>query len=340
MQSPPLDDVVRFLSRPDTFPDAPTRVEVKETNTAYVFITDRFAYKMFKPVDAEPIRHTSLDQRRAACEAEVALNRRLADDIYMGIVAVTLCPDADLALNGGGPPVEWLIQMRRIEPEFGLPERLASGNLGKHELAGLAAHLAAFYLDLTPAPVQADRYVARMGEMLAEMEVLMTGIGDYPERKAFDRAKHKLQVLIGEVKDEMHRRVEKGLVVEGHGDLRPEHVYLLESGPVIIDCLAFEQELRMTDPADELSFLLLEINRLGYPEKGRDLQEAFFEVYPHRPSPRLLAFFRAFRACHRGSLAARRVEGDGDSDPKWERRIQSYLDEAALHLKAATEATP
>ena len=59
-------------------------------------------------------------------------------------------------------------------------------------------------------------------------------------------------------------RVRDGRIVDAHGDLRPEHVCLLDP-PVVIDCLEFNRELRLVDPFDELAFLGFECALLGAP---------------------------------------------------------------------------
>ena len=122
-----------------------------------------------------------------------------------------------------------------------------------------------------------------------------------------------------------NERVRAGRVVEGHGDLRPEHVWLGEP-PAIIDCLEFSAELRTLDTADELAFLALECERLGAPQLGRALLDAFAEFTGDVPAPALVDFYQAFRACVRANIAIRHLrEARYRDDPKWPRRAREYL---------------
>ena len=57
-------------------------------------------------------------------------------------------------------------------------------------------------------------------------------------------------------------RVRHRRIVDGHGDLRPEHIWL-DDKVRIIDCLEFNPRLRVVDPFDEIAYLGLECERLG-----------------------------------------------------------------------------
>jgi aminoglycoside phosphotransferase family enzyme len=60
-----------------------------ETHISWVILAGDYAYKLKKPLDLGFLDFSSLDKRRACCEAEIRLNRRLAPDIYLGVVPVT-----------------------------------------------------------------------------------------------------------------------------------------------------------------------------------------------------------------------------------------------------------
>ena len=121
-------------------------------------------------------------------------------------------------------------------------------------------------------------------------------------------------------------RVASGRVVEGHGDLRPEHIYL-EQPPAIIDCIEFSLELRQVDIADELSFLALECRRLGDGDLGQQVLAAYQEAC-HDPIPEtLLAFYRSYRACVRAKVAALRAQQVSvETRPALLRLIHQYVD--------------
>ena len=109
-----LDEKVAFLRAPTSYPAGPSTVEAVETHMAWVFLTDRHAYKLKKPVAYAELDFTTLARRHWACAEEVRLNRRLAGSVYQGLVPLTADPQDTLILGGGGEIVDWLVQMRRL----------------------------------------------------------------------------------------------------------------------------------------------------------------------------------------------------------------------------------
>jgi hypothetical protein len=93
----------------------PTRhVTVVETHYAWVFLVDRRAYKLKKPLRHGRIDYRSLANRRRGCAAELLLNRRLAPAVYQALVPLSLNPSGRLVLGPGMRVVDWLVRMRRL----------------------------------------------------------------------------------------------------------------------------------------------------------------------------------------------------------------------------------
>jgi aminoglycoside phosphotransferase family enzyme len=123
-------------------------------------------------------------------------------------------------------------------------------------------------------------------------------------------------------------------IVEGHGDLRPEHVSL-GPPPAAIDCLEFDRDLRLVDPVDELAFLALECRRLGAPAVGEWILDEYTRFSGDAPAPALVAFYKAYRACRRAKLAVWHLRDHGrpphDAD-RWRGRAARYLELGAAAL--------
>ena len=127
-------------------------------------------------------------------------------------------------------------------------------------------------------------------------------------------------------------RVALGRVVEGHGDLRPEHV-CLEAEPQVIDCLEFSRELRMLDIAEELGFLALECERLGAPRAKAEIFAQYAARSGDSPDAAMVDFYQSVHACVRATLAAAHLaEPERDDHARWRERAAAYLRLAALHL--------
>jgi uncharacterized protein len=101
----------------------------------------------------------------------------------------------------------------------------------------------------------------------------------------------------------LRSRADGGHIVEGHGDLRPEHVCLLDP-PVVIDALEFNAAFRQVDPLDETAFLGMECEVAGAAWIGPRLMGRVASALQVEQAAPLVAWYTAFRALLRARLAA------------------------------------
>jgi aminoglycoside phosphotransferase family enzyme len=319
--SPTLDAKVAFL-RGSCGPDD----EAIETHFAWVFLIDDRAWKLRKPVRRDTMDYGSLEARRLDSLEEIRLNRRLAPDVYLGTAPLTLTADGQLAIDGQGEIVDWLVCMRRLDRSRLLEAQLAQGSVKPESLRPVVRLLADFYRTAAPAISDGPAFLARIGRQVeANQQVLApAGVTGNETLLVLQRefiAKHSSLLA---------QRAASGCVVEAHGDLRPEHVYLDDS-PAIIDCLEFDRDLRVLDRAEELSFLHLECARIGHEATGRALLRGCLALLADHATDALLHFYRGHRATTRAKLYAWRAsEPDGGTRREW-------LDLAGEYVRRALE---
>lgn len=116
--SPPMIEKLRFLSNPSAYPNAPSNVIVTETHMSFVFLAGDRAFKLKKPVRHAFLDFSTLAAREADCREELRLNRRLTQDVYLGLVALTYDRARGFVLGGDAPVVDWLVEMRRLPQEW------------------------------------------------------------------------------------------------------------------------------------------------------------------------------------------------------------------------------
>jgi aminoglycoside phosphotransferase family enzyme len=301
---------------------------------SWVFLAGGWAYKLKKPVRYQFLDFSTPVARRRDCEEEVRLNRRLAPDVYVGTVPLTCDGKGGLQLEGTGHPVEWLVKMRRLPAARMLDQALAAGAVASDDAARVAAVLARFYRSLAPVEISADDYRRRLAD---ETNACRTELEQSVYALGVERIASVSRELIAFLEGNdalLRKRVEGGLIVEGHGDLRPEHVCLLEP-PVVIDCLAFNRDLRILDAGDEISYLAMECERLGAVWFGRSIIEAYREATCDDVAQALVHFYSAFRALVRAKLAAWHThDAPPEGRGKWIGRALQYLDLAEAHSRA------
>jgi len=333
--SPGLADKVAFLDQPGSYPDPTTRVDALETHMSWVFLTDAFAYKLKKPVRYDYLDFSTLEARRLDCEEELRLNRRLAAEVYLAVVPLMRAPDGTFGLGGQGQPVDWLVKMRRLPQEWMLDDLIRRHELSDADLHALARKLAAFYAGVAREPMSAPAYRFRLAaQIAANLRELSAAEFNLPAQRLVGIAEAQ-SAFLQRQSALFDERVVRGRIVEGHGDLRPEHVCLLPR-PVVIDCLEFKRDFRIADPLDELSYLAMECERLGMPEIGPWLLSAYAEASGDRwPAP-LPHYYRSCRASLRARLSIVHLRDDGRHPPeKWIRVAREYLDLAELHIERA-----
>lgn len=320
-----LADKVAFLERPESYPVSPGAVEPVETHLAWVFLTDRYAYKLKKPARYPFLDFSTLDARRHDAEEEVRLNRRLAPGVYLGVVALAVNRTGGLVLEGDGTPVDWLVKMRRLPRERMLDFAIASGSVDSAALEAVADHLAGFYREACGVPITADAYRRRFDEEI-EANARATAQLRYGLPSAVIVATAAAQRrFLERGRDLLDARAAAGRIVEGHGDLRPEHV-CLGPPPVIIDCVEFNRNFRILDPADELAYLGMECERLGAESIGATLLDRYGTLTADRPPEALVAFYKSVRALLRAKLAAWHLDDPRVAYPsQWFNRARAYL---------------
>ncbi|MCP8937941.1 hypothetical protein NK718_05390 [Alsobacter sp. SYSU M60028] len=320
---------VALLSRPETYGlPADTPVAVRETRTSFVFLTPTEAYKLKKPIRDALMDFTTLAARRRNAEEETRLNARLAATVYLGVVPLARAADGGLALGGPGEPVDWLVRMRRLFDDGFLDRALAERRVDRRSIEAAAERLAGFYARQTlVAAAPAEHVAAARRQILAARAILL-----HPR---FGLSRRRVTRLCGSLlhvaRDggPLARRLALRPPVEGHGDLRPEHVWL-DGAPLAIDCLEFSRPLRLVDPFDELGFLGLECERLGAPWVGPILLDAATRALDDRPTPDILRHYRSFRAVLRAALALRHYLEPPRREPKrWMAQAKAYLRLAA-----------
>jgi aminoglycoside phosphotransferase family enzyme len=305
-------------------------IESIETHMSWVFLTEDHAYKLKKPVRYDYLDFSTIERRRSDCETEVRLNRRLTTGVYLGTLPVALERDGTIATGGGGEVIDWLVWMKKLPRERTLEASLGRREVSPPELASAAELLARFYRD-APAravPDQVERTFATLSDNRRALSSLSVS------RDLVDSAIVPLLRWL----ERRPSTLEQRRIVEGHGDLRPEHIFLLEP-PAIIDCIEFNQSFRELDPVSDLGFLALECERMDAGSIGSLFLDTHRAIARDDPSPALLDFYAALHAGTRAKIALWHLLEPDHRDPRiWRKKAHRYLDLAARHAdRLATE---
>jgi aminoglycoside phosphotransferase family enzyme/predicted kinase len=304
-------EVVRAMLDPGFYPNRPARVELRETHASWVFLAGELAYKLKKPVRFPFLDYGTPEQRQRMCREEVRVNSSLAPAYYLGVGSVAR-RDGRLELAPEDDPgaIDYVVEMRTIPEELTL-ERLASeGTLDESQIDAVARALARFHAE-APALGDPALRVSRLLQALAEnLETLRSaGPPAIPEAR-LQAAERFTDAFLRARRGQLEQRAEAGLVRDGHGDLRAEHVILTD--PVqIFDRIEFDPALREIDVAADLAFLVMDLGRLGAWSHSRRLAVAYREAGGDPGDEPLLSFLAAYRAWVRAKVACLRAAEPG-----------------------------
>ncbi|GLS34490.1 hypothetical protein GCM10010869_00780 [Mesorhizobium tianshanense] len=319
-------------------------MEARETHMSWVFLTDELVYKLKKPVRHAFLDFSTIRKRHLYCNEELRLNARLAAETYRRVVA--LCRDASghFGLGGSGRVVDWLVEMKRLPQSDMLDQRIRGGRAAAAEINEVAKRLVDFYAERRAEIAGGGAYLRHLiGEQRINRAILLR-----PEFALSHTAFGPLDMVDGllqRLRPQIEARILRGAIVEGHGDLRPEHVCLCQP-PQIIDCLEFNRSMRIIDPYDEINYLGLECEMLGAPWVRPLLGQALESRLPDRPDANLLALYGTFRALLRARLCvAHLLEKPVRHPEKWRPLAIRYIRQAerellSLQSPPARKSTP
>jgi len=294
------------MCRPEFYPRRPANVALVQTHISFVLLADDDVYKLKKPVRFSFLDFSSVERRRHFCHEEVRLNRRLAPDVYRGVVAI--CRDGDgyrLGREDDPQAVEYAVHMRRLPAAHMLDWLLAHGQVTPSLIDALAHRIAEFHRHADTGPaVTANGDPAAVWRVLQDNYTAMRPFRDGTIAAADDDAIQAFARDFLARHDALFRRRQaEGRMRDGHGDLRCEHICCTD-GYAIVDCVEFSPQFRYCDVASDIAFLAMDLEYLGHADLAAHLVTRY-AAYANDPElPRLEGFYRCYRAYVRGKVGS------------------------------------
>lgn len=284
----------------------PPPAAVVETHVSVLHFHDDLVVKFKKPVRFPFLDFTAVEARRAACEAEVAANRRLSPDVYLGVAALTL----------GAQVLDHAVVMRRLPADRSLGALVRGGAADAlhGDMTRLAGVLARFHdrAERSEA-IDADaRPEALRRTWRHSLDAIGPFAGTMVDGDLLGRVEALAMGYLAGRAPLFERRIAEGRICDGHGDLLADDVFLLDDGPRLLDCVEFDPRLRHVDVVADLAFLVMDLEFLGAAGLAGELLEAYEEASAERVVPSLVHHYVAQRAMVRAEVACLRAEQAGD----------------------------
>lgn len=307
-QLPPL--IHSLLADPVCYDHAVGKVQLIETHISWVLLTGKYAYKIKKPVNLGFLDFSTLALRHQACADEVRLNRRLAPEIYLGVVAITVSPYAP-RVNGQGLTIEYAVKMLQFPPDATLDYLSERGELGALQIDRLAARLAQFHFgecQVAPADSPWGEPEAILQPVIDNFRILAERLSDHGQKQQLARLQSWSLDEHERLTPLMLERKRKGMVRECHGDLHLGNLAWVNEQLIIFDCIEFNPALRWIDVISEVAFCYMDLLHRQHRDLAFRFLNAWLEVSGDYQGVALLRFYAVYRAMVRAKVAALRAE--------------------------------
>lgn len=328
-----LPDSLRSLLTPRAYSHPVESVTLVETHISWVLLTGTYAYKIKRPVKYPFVDLTSMERRAFFCHEELRLNRRFAPELYLDVCPITL--DSGLArVSGEGEVIEHAVRMRQFDREEELDRLLASGRIAPEELERFGRDLAQVHAQL-PAAAPEDRWgqpqvvrelIARNIEECRQARVPLEGDaqGAGPAQA--------LMVQVEALEERLAGRRAAGRIRECHGDLHSRNIVRSGSRLVAFDCIEFEPAFRWIDVAEEVAFLLADLEAQEHGLHANAFLRGYLSGSGDYELCRLLPVYQAHRALIRAKVSALRAAEDPREAEAGRRACEAYLEVARCAL--------
>ena len=304
---------------------------VMETHISWILLTGDIVYKIKKPVDFGFIDYSTLDRRAHFCEEEVRLNRRLAPEMYLGVVPVYGSAAAP-TLTADGTPIEYMVKTRQFRQQDLLGNMQRAGTLQPAHIDALATRLAAFHDRANRAepgsewgePQQLHAPVAQNFEQIRPL------LSDPKHLAQLEQLELWAHTTFERLIPQLSQRKTDGFIRECHGDIYLDNVTLIDGQVTLFDCIEFNEAFRWIDVMSDVAFMAMDLEDRGLNGLSQRFLSAYLEQTGDYAGLQVLNYYKAYRAMVRAKVALLRLTQPDVSDTERQQTLLRYEGYARL----------
>ena len=237
-----------------------------DTHASSVFLAGRRAFKVKRAVRFAFLDYSTLEARKRACEAELAINKPFALDIYRRVAPITREADGRLALDGEGLPVEWAVEMRRFDETATLDHLADAGRIDAALADALGRAVAAAHATapVTESEPQCELWINALAGYVEQNDAELRATPELFPRAEVAALTDASRAAHARIRPLLLARGQRGLIRRGHGDLHLGNIVLIDGRPVLFDAIEFDPVIASGDVLYDLAFLLMDLVERGF----------------------------------------------------------------------------
>lgn len=298
----PLDtSLVEQLLTPAAYDHPVTDIKLVETHISWVLLTDKYAYKIKKPLQLDFLDFSDLEKRHYYCKEELRLNRQWASEIYLDVVTIN-DHGGRARIGGDGPVIEYAVKMRRFSDEMRLDFQLERGELSADDMRELGSEIATRHMraEVVGRDLRQRVQQTTISQMYDNFSALEGQVDANYLSPLLEWTETQLKILANVI----NTRIDSGYARICHGDLHLANLVRLEDGIRAFDCIEFNEDLRHMDTVCDYAFLVMDL----VAKDRADLAAHFINRYLERcgdyPGVVLLDLYFVYRCLVRAKVAS------------------------------------
>lgn len=317
-----------FLADPATHGLAGS-VERIDTHISHLFLTGARAFKLKRAVELPYLDFSTPEQRLAACEKELRLNRRTAPELYLGVRRITAGDDGP-EFDGTGSLLDAVVEMRRFDQDAIFDCMAQKGALTSQHLDELACEITALH-----AAAEVDADADGVDNIAGVLKINAAGFeqSDVFTPDEVSRLTAAFEAGLEAHAARLETRAQAGQVRRCHGDLHLRNICLHEGRVRLFDCLEFNDALATVDVLYDLAFLAMDLWHRGLCTEASRVVNRYFDTGSQEDGCVLMPFFTALRAAVRAHVTATQTMSAIGDQAALAREARAYFDLAEHMLK-------
>ena len=309
--------------------------ELIQTHISTIILSDKFVYKLKKPVDFGFLDYSTLDKRHQYCLEEVRINEKYAPTLYLGVVSITGTIN-DPQIDGKEQVLDYAVKMHRFSQRDQLDNIVDHSSLEIEMMDKIAELVARSHNSAAPIDKASDfgepkQLFLPMLDNFDLLKSIATKQTLGPELSAIVTWTHQQFEIL---KSLLQHRKKEGYIRECHGDMHLHNMALYEGELILFDAIEFNPYLNHIDVISDLSFLLMDLEYRGLSHHSHRLLNHYLELTGDYEAVALLDFYKTYRAMVRAKVAALRIAQEIEPD---ERRV--LMDEVKKYMDLAQSYT-
>jgi len=325
--------------KPEAYEEETVQIELKQTHISFVFLTQKFAYKIKKAVDFGFLDFSSLEKRHIFCEKELELNRRLCGNMYLEVVPIN--KSDIIKIKGKGKTVEYAVKMKTISQKKLMNKLLEKNKITKKIIDQIARIIAEFHSKIEhKCDATKLGYNAKLDPIVEinwkeNFDQTKPFIEKTISSEEFSLIQKRIEYFIKNKNGLFKNRMLNGKVKYCHGDIHSGNIFVTDK-IYIFDAIEFNDRIRYSDVTADIGFLAMDLEYKKRPELASFLIERYIEYSKDKELKELLSFYKCYRAYVRGKVVSFKLNDSNirnQEKRKIKKEAKAYFNLAATYVK-------